>query len=70
MKFRQIFGDDRPHASQEPAEPAVEVPAEADLSLLRQVGDRFLAAGDEAISRALSSDSERFLSANRQQGGQ
>ena len=67
MKFRQIFGDDRPHASQEPA---VQVPAEADLSLLRQVGNRFLAAGDEAISRALSSDSERFLSANRQQGGQ
>ncbi len=32
--------------------------------------ERFLAAGEEAIERALSRDSERFLAANQQQGGQ
>jgi hypothetical protein len=37
------------------------------------IGDavgRLLAAGDAAIERALSADSEAFLRANRQQGGQ
>ena len=41
------------------------------LDSLREQASRFLAAGDEAIERALaSSDSEAFLRANRQQGGQ
>jgi len=41
------------------------------LDRLREQADRFLAAGDEAINRALaSSDSETFLRANRQQGGE
>jgi len=40
-----------------------------NLSTLRQAGSELLAAGDEAIRRALSGDSERFLQANRQQGG-
>ncbi len=40
------------------------------LDRLRQNADEFLAAGDEAIRRALSADSEAFLRANRQQGGQ
>jgi hypothetical protein len=41
------------------------------LGDLREQADRFLAAGDDAISRALaSSDSQAFLRANRQQGGQ
>jgi hypothetical protein len=41
------------------------------LDNLRAQADRFLAAGDEAIDRALAnSDSEAFLRANRQQGGE
>ena len=40
------------------------------LNRLRQAGADFLAAGDDAISRALSGDSEKFLAANRQQGGE
>ena len=41
------------------------------LDQLREQANRFLAAGDEAIDRALAnSDSETFLRANRQHGGQ
>ena len=32
--------------------------------------ERLLAAGEEAIRRALSHDSEHFLAVNQQQGGQ
>ena len=47
------------------------VPSEGGgLEELRVAGAAFLAAGDEAIRRALSGDSEAFLRANRQQGGQ
>ncbi|MFN0178495.1 MAG: hypothetical protein ACKVZ0_06810 [Gemmatimonadales bacterium] len=42
----------------------------AGLRQIRQQADALLAAGDEAIRRALSSDSEAFLRANRQEGGQ
>ena len=42
----------------------------AALRAARQKADDLLAAGDEAIRRALSSDSEAFLRANRQEGGQ
>jgi hypothetical protein len=69
MRFRNLFGDEREN-EQQPREAASTAPPGADLPALRQAADRFLAAGDEAISRALSSDSERFLAANRQQGGQ
>jgi hypothetical protein len=40
------------------------------LDAVRQSGEEFLAAADLAIRRALSSDSEAFLRASRQQGGQ
>ena len=44
---------------------------EGGLDHLREQANRFLAAGDEAIDRALAnSDSEMFLRANRQQGGE
>jgi hypothetical protein len=44
---------------------------EGGIEHLREQANRFLAAGDEAIDRALAnSDSEAFLRANRQQGGQ
>ncbi len=40
------------------------------LGELHRAGEDLLAAGDEAIRRALSGDSEAFLRANRQKGGQ
>jgi len=44
---------------------------ESGLDQIRERADRFLAAGDDAIDRALAnSDSEAFLRANRQQGGE
>ncbi len=42
----------------------------ARLEHIRQTANELLTAGDEAIRRALSGDSEGFLRANRQQGGQ
>ena len=41
-----------------------------NLERIRQAANEFLDAGDEAIRRALSRDSEEFLRANRQRGGQ
>ena len=40
------------------------------LEAARTRADRLLRAADEAIARALSGDSERFLQATRQSGGQ
>jgi hypothetical protein len=41
------------------------------LRQLRSEGDRLLAAGDEAIQRALAgTNSEAFLRAGKQQGGE
>ena len=42
----------------------------SNLDAVRQAGQQFLAAADEAIARALSGDSEAFLRASRQQGGE
>lgn len=44
--------------------------AGANLAQLRSAGEALLAAGADAINRALSTDSEKFLAANTQQGGQ
>ncbi|HEV8599739.1 MAG TPA: hypothetical protein VGQ69_10295 [Gemmatimonadales bacterium] len=41
-----------------------------NLEELRRAGEDLLAAGDEAIRRALSGNSEAFLRANRQEGGE
>lgn len=44
---------------------------ESLLDSMRREADQFLAAGDEAINRALAdSDSEAFLRAGRQEGGE
>lgn len=50
--------------------PTPENPAGGNLSQLRLAGEELLAAGADAISRTLSSDSEAFLAATKQQGGQ
>jgi len=44
--------------------------APSALEEARAAGERFLRAGDEAIERALSGDSEAFLRSSRQEGGQ
>ena len=41
-----------------------------NLGELHRAGEDLLAAGDEAIRQALSGDSDAFLRANRQKGGQ
>jgi hypothetical protein len=66
MRFLQRFNDEQRHASGN-GEPG----SNPQLQQLRSQGDRLLAAGDEAIQRALSgSNSEAFLRAGRQQSGQ
>ena len=55
-------GDDRP------AVPGGATPA--NLNAIQNAAARLLAAADQAISQALSGDSEAFLRANRQEGGQ
>jgi hypothetical protein len=58
---RQVFHED----------PGAGRPAGADgLESARAEAERLFAAADEAIARALSSDSQAFLQANRQSGGQ
>lgn len=61
---------ERPNEA-EPLHPASNgASGEGDLGELRRAGEDLLAAGDDAIRRALSGDSEAFLRANRQEGGQ
>ena len=45
-------------------------PGGGNLEDARRSGEELLAAGDEAIRRALSGDSQAFLRANKQEGGQ
>ena len=40
------------------------------LSAVREEGNRLLAAGDNAINRVLTGNSEAFLRAGRQHGGE
>ena len=42
----------------------------AALDATRAAGERFLRAGDQAIERALSGNSEAFLRSSRQEGGE
>ena len=51
-------------------QPTPENPSGGALNQLRLAGEELLAAGQDAISRTLSSDSEAFLEATKQQGGQ
>lgn len=67
MRFQFRPRDDR-ERDQPPADAAAG--SGGNLAQLRSAGEAFLAAGNDAINRALSSDSEKFLAANTQQGGQ
>jgi hypothetical protein len=67
MRFLRRFGDEQ-------RRPGNGDGGSASGDLLQQLsseGDRLLAAGDEAIQRALATNnSEAFLRAGRQQGGE
>lgn len=61
----------RERQNNRPASPGGGGDSGGNLDELRDRAQRFLAAGDEAINRALAgSQSETFLRSNRQQGGQ
>ena len=49
--------------------PSTVIP-ESNIERDREAADRLLEAGDDAINRALSANSEDFLAANTQEGGQ
>jgi hypothetical protein len=63
---------ERERTSDERQRPAASggAPDGTNLGAIGDAAARLLAAGDAAIDRALSGDSDAFLQANRQQGGQ
>lgn len=66
MRVRERRNDEQRVQPPTPAQPMPATSGDTPLD----AADRFLAAGEEAIQRALSHDSERFLASNQQQGGQ
>ena len=66
MQFRERQNE-TPAANAGSGAPAEE---SGELDTLRAQGSAFLAAGNAIIDAALSGDSQAFLQANRQQGGQ
>jgi hypothetical protein len=68
MQFRErrLHDDTGPESN-----PQASGPDGSNLENVRSAGKHFLAAGNEAIQKALSKgNSEAFLAANRQAGGQ
>jgi len=61
---------ERERQHEERQQPGGAAPGSDNLGAIGDAVGRLLTAGDAAIERALSSDSEAFLRANRQQGGQ
>jgi hypothetical protein len=69
----QMRERERPRTNRDPGdhEPPAGGPADGgDIDRLRGDADQLLDAAERAIARALSGDSEAFLQANRQRGGQ
>ena len=66
MSERERARPPRERLAGEPADPGTD----DGLTAVRSSAERLLQAADEAIARALSQDSERFLEATRQSGGQ
>lgn len=65
MKIHDRLNDPFEQQPEDPGNPAGGHP-----DSLRQTGQNLLAAADEAINRVLSGNSQGYLRANRQQGGQ
>ncbi len=63
MRLRERTDDDRLRGGPNPDDAS-----DANLRALRLAGQNLLAAGSNAIRKALSSNSEQFLAATRQQG--
>jgi len=67
MRFLQLLNDKQQPQSNGDGDPG----SDGVLQQLRSEGDLLLAAGDEAIRRALAGgNSEAFLRTSRQQGGE
>jgi hypothetical protein len=60
---------ERPH-QHHPLPAAGGGPQGTDLTAVRDDAERLMAAADQAIENALSTDSSAFLAATRQRGGQ
>ncbi len=67
MEMRERHHDPRLRQRLDPGGPN---PPPADLSAVRERGRRLVAARRDVVSRFLSGDSEAFLAAYQQQGGQ
>ena len=65
MRLRDLFNGLPDVPGDRPARPG----SGEDDELLSQAAT-LIAAGDEAIARALSTNSEQYLASNRQEGGQ
>jgi hypothetical protein len=68
MRFREHQRDES--HGEEPPNPSGSTPSGLNLGRLREAGERLLQSSDDAINQALSQDSEAFLTANLQEGGQ
>lgn len=66
LRDRHVFDEDPARNRSERSDAG----GSGDGDELREAGEAFLAAADEAINRALSGNSEEFLAQNRQMGGQ
>ncbi len=67
MRLRERNENDRERHEQDPPG---DDSNDANLRRMRLAGKTLLAAGADAIQKALSGDSESFLAATRQQGGE
>jgi hypothetical protein len=67
MRFRERHHEDRDQRH-DPGVPGG--PEGGGLGPMRQAGESLFHAADDAITRALSGDSQAFLNATRQEGGQ
>ena len=54
----------------QPEQPSAPVGSGQSLNKNQTAAERFLAASDDAINRALSTNSEDFLASKTQEGGQ
>ena len=66
MRFHERTNETSPHPAPEAAAPA----GGGALDELAQQGSALASAGHDIINAALSGNSEAFLSANRQMGGE
>jgi hypothetical protein len=69
MRFLNRNREQEQQQQNRPPENTAAAPG-GNLDQLRLAGEELLAAGADAISRTLSTDSEAFLAATKQQGGQ